>query len=89
MYGVIKYWRCGIPIKYNMFNVYKTTSDLDTLYHHQAMKQPDKAKFKKAMLHKEILDDRMRDNNNFSVIPKSELPQGAMVLPAVWQLRQK
>ena len=30
----------------------------------------------------------MRDKN-FSVIPKSELPQGAKVLPAVWQLQRK
>ena len=66
--------------------VYKTTADPDTLYHHEAMKEPDKAEFKKAM-QKEI-DDRMRDKN-FSVILKSELPQGATVLPAVWQLRRK
>ena len=38
-------------------------------------------------MQKEI-DDRMRDKN-FSVILKSELPQGATVLPAVWQLRRK
>jgi len=29
--------------------IYKATSDPDTLYHHQAMKQPDADKFREAM----------------------------------------
>ena len=31
------------------FQVYKATADPDTMYQHQAMKEPDKAKFIHAM----------------------------------------
>ena len=66
--------------------VYKSTADPDTLYHHEAMKQTDKREFQQAM-QKEI-DDRMNDNN-YSIIKRSDVPKGASILPAVWQLRRK
>lgn len=65
---------------------YKTTVDPDTMYHHQAMRQPDKNNFKTAM--KKELDDRINEGS-ISVMPRSKLPKGAHVLPAVWQLRRK
>jgi hypothetical protein len=33
----------------NNFAAYKASTDPDTMYHHQAMKQPDREKFKEAM----------------------------------------
>jgi hypothetical protein len=65
---------------------YKTTSDPDTMYHHQAMKEPDRDEFRKAM-QKEWTDQL--ENGNFSVIHRTEVPEGATVLPAVWQMKRK
>jgi hypothetical protein len=65
---------------------YKATSDPDTMYLHEAMKEPDKAEFLKAMI-KEV-NDQMA-NGNFSIIRRTEVPVGATVLPAVWQMKRK
>ena len=65
---------------------YKATSDPDTMYLHQAMQEPDKKEFVEAM-QKEVRDQY--ENGNFSIIHKSKLPQGATVLPAVWQMKRK
>jgi hypothetical protein len=64
---------------------YKATSDPDTMYLHEAMKEPDKADFVKVM-QKEVQDQI--DNGNYSILHQSELPKGAMVLPAVWQMKR-
>ena len=64
-------------------HIYKATSDPDTLYHHQAMKQPDTDKFREAMA-KEWEDQRQ--NGNFQIIKKSEVPKGTTILPSVWQM---
>jgi hypothetical protein len=65
---------------------YKAVSDPDTLYFHEAMKEKDWAKFLEGM-EKELRDQF--ENGNFTVIPKSEVPQGEIILPAVWQLKRK
>jgi hypothetical protein len=65
---------------------YKAVSDPDTLYYHQAMKEKDRERFQESML-KEVTDQF--DNGNFTVIPKSEVPKGQTILPAVWQMRRK
>ncbi|KAI2496051.1 hypothetical protein MHU86_18472 [Fragilaria crotonensis] len=65
---------------------YKAVSDPDTLYFHEAMKEKDWAKFLEGM-EKELGDQF--ENGNFTVIPKSEVPQGEIILPAVWQLKRK
>ena len=65
---------------------FKSTSDPDTMYYHEAMRMQDRREFVKAM------EEEIRDNfkhKNFSVIHKSKVPQGATVLPSVWQLRRK
>ena len=66
--------------------VFKAVADPDVMYLHQAMKEPDKISFKQAMK-KEVQDQS--DNGNFSVIPRSEVPKGSSILPAVWQMKQK
>jgi len=74
------------PEAINPLQCYKAVADPDTMYHHQAMKQPDAAEFVKAM-NKEV-EDQLR-NGNFTIIHRSELPKGATVLPAVWQMKRK
>jgi Reverse transcriptase (RNA-dependent DNA polymerase). len=64
----------------------KASADPDTMYHHQAMREPDKDEFKKAM-QKEI-DDQL-ENGNFEIIKREEVPEGATILPAVWQMKRK
>ncbi len=66
--------------------VFKAVSDPDTLYFHQAMKEKDREEFQKSMT-KEI-DDQF-ENGNFTVIPRTEVPEGNVILPAVWQMRRK
>lgn len=66
--------------------VYKATSDPDSMYLHQAMKEPDQAKFLSAML-KEVRDQM--ENGNFSIIKRKDVPKGSTILPCVWQMKQK
>ena len=64
----------------------KATSDPDTLYYHEAMKETDAAKFE------EVMDFEWEDqmgNGNFQMMPKSEVPSGAKILPSVWQMKRK
>lgn len=75
----------GFPEK-DPIQVYKATSDPDTMYHHEAMKQPDAVEFRVAM--DKEWDDQLK-NGNFTVIHRSEVPEGATVLPTVWQMRRK
>ena len=65
---------------------YKATSDPDTMYMHQAMREPDWKNFQEAMV-KEV-DDQM-NNGNFSIVKKSSVPKGKIILPAVWQMKRK
>ena len=65
---------------------YKATADPDTMYMHEAMKQPDKAEFKAAMV-KEVKDQM--DNGNFTIVLRANVPIGKTILPAVWQMKRK
>eukprot|EP00980_Cylindrotheca_fusiformis_P026296 scaffold15755_cov65-Cylindrotheca_fusiformis.AAC.1 len=53
---------------------------------HQALKQPDAHEFRKAM--QKEWDDQL-GNGNFSLMRRSEVPEGATILPTVWQMRRK
>jgi hypothetical protein len=64
----------------------KATSDPDTMYLHQAMKEADHKEFITAMK-KEVQDQS--DNGNFSIVHKSTVPEGAKILPTVWQMKRK
>lgn len=61
----------------------KATSDPDTLYYHEAMREPDAAKFTNAMGQEW---EGQVVNGNFQSMLKSEVPPGAKILPCVWQL---
>ena len=71
---------------YNNFNdinlllAFKATADLDTLYYHQAMRQPDRDDFKAAM-NKEIKDQM--NNGNFIVLHKKSLSPGTLIISTV------
>ena len=67
-------------------HILKATTDPDTMYLHQAMKEPDAEEFKKAM--QKEWDDQL-SNGNFTIHHCSEVPEGATVLPAVWQMKRK
>ena len=57
----------------NPIMAYKATSNLDTMYHHQAMRQPDKEEFKTAMAKE--LQDQM-NNSNFKVMKHTKISEG-------------
>jgi hypothetical protein len=66
--------------------VFAASADPDTMYLHEAMKQPDKPQFKQAM--KEEVES-FDANNNWKLLHRSKVPQGATVLPVVWQMKRK
>ena len=66
--------------------VFKATSDPNTMYMHEAMKEKDAKVFRKAM--QKEWDDQF-NNGNFTIVHRSEVPEGATVLPAVWQMKRK
>ena len=63
-----------------------TNSDPDTMYHHQAMHQPDRAQFIGAM--QKEMDSQLQDGN-FEIVHRSKIPNGTKVFPAVWQMHRK
>ena len=65
---------------------YKATVDPDRFYHHQAMKEPDHVAFSNAM--QKEYNDRLEEKT-YSILPRSKVPEGATILPTVWQLRRK
>lgn len=65
---------------------FKSTSDPDTMYYHEATQMKDHMKFVKAM--EEEIQDNFK-HNNFTVVHKRQVPEGATMLPSVWQLWYK
>jgi len=70
----------------SLYGMKAVKSDPDTMYYHQAMREPDKDEFKKAMV-KEVTSQI--EEGIYSIIEASELPEGAKVYPAVWQMKRK
>jgi hypothetical protein len=63
-----------------------TATDPDAMYYHQAMKQPDRAEFIKAM------EDEVRSRTEakqWRIVARSSIPKGTHILPAVWAMRRK
>jgi hypothetical protein len=65
---------------------YKASTDPDTMYYHQAMKEPDKQEFQAAM-EKECTAHYKE--GNYKLIKRSKLPEGATLLSSVWQMKRK
>ena len=65
---------------------YKAVADPDVMYLHQAMREKDKLQFIKAMK-KEVHDQKQ--NGNFIIVRKDQVPSGKTILKSVWQMRRK
>jgi hypothetical protein len=64
----------------------KSSTDMDTLYFHEALKAPDSKKFREVML--EEIEQHIQRKEWTSVI-KIDVPENVTVLAAVWLMRQK
>jgi Reverse transcriptase (RNA-dependent DNA polymerase) len=64
---------------------FAASADPDTLYYHEAMKAPEK-EFLKVM--QEEVNGQL-ENEVYELILRKDIPEGAMVLPAVWAMRCK
>ena len=62
------------------------SNDPDTLYYHEAMAASDRNEFIAAMV-KEF--QGQMDLGVFEIVPRSQVPEGAAVLPSVWAMRRK
>jgi histone deacetylase 1/2 len=65
---------------------FAASADPDTMYLHEAMRQPDREQFIQAMK-KEVNDHTT--NGNWMVVHRSEVPKGQQILPAVWSMKRK
>jgi Reverse transcriptase (RNA-dependent DNA polymerase) len=63
-----------------------TSSDPDVMYLQQALKEPDRVEFIKAM-EKEVRSHT--ENSNWKIIKRGSVPKEHTVLPAVWAMRRK
>ena len=66
--------------------VYSASHDPDTMYVDQAMRAPNKKQFMQAM---EKKVHAHTENKHWKLIPRSEVPSGTKVLPAVWAMKRK
>ena len=64
----------------------KATTDPDTMYMHEAMREHDRNKFIDAM-EKEVRDQV--ENGNFTIVHRDDVPADQTILPAVWQMKRK
>jgi hypothetical protein len=62
------------------------SADPDTMYLHEAMREPNKEQFLAAM-EKEV--SAHTEAGNFIIVPRHKVPQDVLVIPAVWQMKQK
>jgi histone deacetylase 1/2 len=72
--------------KHPLLFAFAASADPDTMYLHEAMRQPDRLQFIEAMK-KEVTDHT--NNKNWRVVHRSEIPTGMPVLPAVWSMKRK
>jgi Reverse transcriptase (RNA-dependent DNA polymerase) len=65
---------------------YKATSNPDTMYYHEAMKESDAPQFREAM--KKEVDDHTA-KMHWEMVRRDQIPAGIKVLPAVWAMKRK
>ena len=65
---------------------FAASSDPDTMYLHQAKREPDWANFKQAMKEEVRAHE---DNKHWELIPKHQVPEGEQILPSVWAMKRK
>jgi hypothetical protein len=65
---------------------FATSTDPDVMHLGDALRQPDRHKFIEAM--EEEVQAQIK-NKFWEIVPRTEVPQGMKVLPAVWSMRRK
>jgi histone deacetylase 1/2 len=65
---------------------FAASADPDTMYLHEAMRQPDRLQFIEAM--KKEVEDHTK-NKNWRVVRRSSIHGNVPVLPAVWSMKRK
>ena len=65
---------------------FKATGNPDDLYYHQALKEPDKEDFLKAIV-TEI--NNHIEGNHWEMVPIEEVPKGTKILDSVWAMKRK
>ena len=84
-YETIKEWG-DIEGEQHPMLAYAASADPDTMYYHEAMREPDRAAFIKAM-EKEVRSHT--ENEVWELVPRSSVPPGTKILPAVWAMKRK
>jgi len=69
----------------NLF-AFKASTDPDTMYHHQAMREPDRNKFEEAMKQECMAHFK---EGTYKLIKKEEMPKNVPLLSSVWQMKRK
>ena len=64
---------------------FAVSADPDTMYHHEAMRQSDRAQFLKAM---EAEVASHQDQGHWKIRHKDEIPPNTKVLLAVWSMAE-
>jgi hypothetical protein len=64
----------------------KASTDPDTMYYHQAMREPDRELFKKAI--RKECEDHFRESN-YKLVSIDQVPKDATLLSSVWQMKRK
>jgi hypothetical protein len=65
---------------------FAASTNPDVMYLDQAMNEPDREKFREAMV-KEV--QAHTENGHWKIVPKRSVPRGTKILPAVWAMRRK
>jgi hypothetical protein len=65
---------------------FTASSSPDTMYLHEALKAPVREQFIKAMV-EEV--EAHEDKEHWELVPKSNVPDDTLILPAVWSMKRK
>lgn len=65
-------------------HVFKATSDPDTLYYHEAMRDPNAQQFKDAMV-KEV--KAHTEKQHWEIIRRDQVPEEEIILPMLWAMK--
>jgi hypothetical protein len=84
-YETIKEWG-DIEGEQHPMLAYAASADPDTMYFHEAMREPDSAEFVKAT-GEEVQSHT--ENEVWELVPRSSVPPGTKILPAVWAMKHK
>ena len=84
-FETIKEWVDIEGVEHPML-AYAASADPDTMYYHEAMREPDRGEFIKAM-QKEVKSHT--ENGVWELVPRSSVPEGVKILPAVWAMKRK